>query len=154
MQRTGKYPPPPGATDILGLECVGYLIDEDGSINSKTRVMALLKGGGYADIVKTNRSTVVKLPEEMDFELAAACTETWATAFQILHFIAKVQAGETVLVHAGASGVGLALIQLAKAANMRVIATTSCPEKLQVCSEMGADLCINYKEEDFSEKVK
>ena len=146
MQRTGNYPPPPGATDVLGLECSGYL--------DSRKVMALLPGGGYAQFAKVHKDHVLEVPEFVSLEQAAAITEVWATAYQILHLVGEAKQGESILVHAGCSGVGLALTQLAKAHNMTVISTSSCAEKLQVCAKHGADHTINYKTEDFAARVK
>ena len=130
LQRKGLYPPVPGATDVLGLECAGRIFyGHDKELGP--RVIALLSGGGYAQYAKVHKSHVIEIPEGYDYELAAAVTEVWATAYQILHYIAKVQPGEHVLVHAGASGVGTAMIQLARACGAKTIAVASCDQKLK-----------------------
>jgi tumor protein p53-inducible protein 3 len=112
-QRTGNYPPPPGTTDVLGLECVGRIVVEGANTAEEklgNRVMALLPGGGYAQYVKVHASNTIPVPDSVSSQDAACFTEVWATAYQLLFYIGSAKPGETVLVHAAASGVGTALI--------------------------------------------
>mmetsp|Transcript_21713 Transcript_21713/g.29129 ORF Transcript_21713/g.29129 Transcript_21713/m.29129 type:complete len:165 (+) Transcript_21713:61-555(+) len=120
MQRMGNYPPPPGVTDVLGLECLGRLVTNPAQAGTEEetlsdhRVIALLPGGGYAQYAKVHKSHCLQVPEDYEPEAAASLMEVWCTAYQILFEVAYLKQGETVLVHAAASGVGTAMIQLAK----------------------------------------
>eukprot|EP00347_Sterkiella_histriomuscorum_P009950 403339254 len=160
MQRKGTYPPPPGSTSIIGLECAGYIVNDlselqDEKYKQNRRVMALLPGGGYAQFVTVHQNQVMDIPESFSFEQAAAIPEVWCTAFQILVLIANIQKNETVLVHAAAAGVGTSMIQLCKKYGAKVIAVSSSEKKLKFCQELGADYLINYKENpDFSKLVQ
>ncbi|MBN3302940.1 quinone oxidoreductase PIG3 isoform X2 [Amia ocellicauda] len=157
LQRRGKYPPPPGASELLGLEAAGELIELGSGCSGRwrpgDRVMALLSGGGYAEYVAAPQEHLLPVPSHFTFQQAAAIPEAWLTAFQLLHFVAAVKEGETVLVHAGASGVGTAAIQLARLAGAVPIVTAGSPEKLKMTAELGAAAGFNYKEEDFSQKT-
>jgi len=148
LQRDGHYPPPPGASDLLGLECAG--------VNAETgeRVMALLAGGGYAEEVAVHRGSVMRVPDALSFEEAAAIPEVFLTAFLNIFMLARAREGETVLIHGGGSGVGTAATTLCKLAGMRVIVTAGSDEKCARCLEHGADVAINYKSEDFVEKAR
>jgi putative PIG3 family NAD(P)H quinone oxidoreductase len=148
LQREGRYPPPPGASDILGLECAGVLAD------SGERVMALLPGGGYAEEVAVHRGSVMRVPDALSDEEAAAIPEVFLTAFLNIFMLARAQAGETVLIHGGGSGVGTAATTLCKLAGMRVIVTAGSDEKCTRCLEHGADVAINYRTEDFVERAR
>src|SRR3954452_892030 len=148
LQREGHYPPPPGASDILGLECAGV------DTNSGERVMALLAGGGYAEQVAVHKGSVMRVPDALSDEEAAAIPEGFLTAFLTIFLLARAQRGETVLIHGGGSGVGTAATTLCKLAGMRVIVTAGSDEKCARCIEHGADVAINYKTEDFGEKAK
>jgi putative PIG3 family NAD(P)H quinone oxidoreductase len=153
LQREGKYPPPPGVTDILGLEMAGTVIEVGEGVTDfevGDNVCSLLPGGGYAQQVTVDAAMLLKLPENLSFTKAAAIPEAFLTAFQALHLIAKIQPGETVLIHAGASGVGTAAIQLVKLAGAHPIATAS-GRKHQQLLDLGAELCIDYRTEDFAE---
>jgi putative PIG3 family NAD(P)H quinone oxidoreductase len=155
LQREGKYPPPPGVTDILGLEMAGTVIETgDGVTDFEVgdNVCALLSGGGYGQMIAVDVDMLLKLPERMSFTKAAAIPEAFLTAFQALHQIAKMQKGETVLIHAGASGVGTAAVQLAKHAGAKVVATASSM-KHERLESLGADRCVDYRTEDFAEEV-
>ena len=119
MQRKGNYPPPPGVTDILGLECLGQIVEDPEKANTLEEVLgetviALIPGGGYAQYAKVQRDHTLAIPTGFPLDQAAAFMEVFCTAYQILFLVSKAQAGETVLVHAAASGVGTAMIQLAK----------------------------------------
>ncbi len=160
VQRKGHYPPPKGVTDILGLECAGYLLDDasqldDGSYKNGKRVMAILPGGGYSTVVKAKKGEVMEIPANLTFEEAAAIPETWVTAYQLLHWLGKVRRDEYVLVHAGASGVGTSALQLAREAGAKAIAVCSTDEKIKACLGLGAVAGINYKKNKlFSKEVK
>ena len=147
VQREGRYPPPPGASDILGLEVAGEIVELASSITFTPlptalqvgqRVMALLSGGGYAEYAVAHVGCVVPLPASYSFEQGAATIEVYLTAFQLLSFVGKVQPGEVVLLHAGASGVGTAAVQLAKHVfDVRIIVTAGSDEKLTYCKQHG-----------------
>ncbi|GJQ11296.1 hypothetical protein GpartN1_g3087.t1 [Galdieria partita] len=155
LQRKGLYPPPPGTTQILGLECAGEVANLGPSCKRGFRegdkVMAILPGGGYADYCVVDESNLIHIPSKFSFEEAAAIPEVWITAFQLLYWIVKAQANDYVLVHAGASGVGLAAIQMAsKCLNSHVIATAGSERKLEACLHFGAKNAFNYKIQDPS----
>ncbi|WP_347157661.1 NAD(P)H-quinone oxidoreductase [Pontibacter chitinilyticus] len=155
MQREGKYPPPEGASPLLGLEIAGEVIEA--GINCTRfqkgdKVFGLLPGGGYAEYAIIHESMAMPLPDKLSMEEAAAIPEVFLTAYQALVWLGKLQAGERVLLHAGASGVGTAAIQLARAKKAEVLVTASGP-KLQACLDLGAQQAINYKEQSFEEEV-
>lgn len=154
LQRKGFYPPPPGASEILGLEAAG-IVSEVGPATVGWRVgdraACLLSGGGYAERVRVHHSALIPLPDSMPFELAAAIPEVFYTAFVNLFLEAGLSEGETVLIHAGGSGVGTAGIQMAVESGCRVIATASEP-KLESISELGA-FAVDRNSEDFVECV-
>ncbi|CEM40068.1 unnamed protein product [Vitrella brassicaformis CCMP3155] len=159
LQRQGRYPVPKGESEILGLEAAGVVVDKADDVttfNVNDRVMALLQGGGYAEFAAVPHTTVMPIPNGWDYVKAACVPEVWLTAFQHLHVIANLGEGDSVLVHAGASGVGTAAIQLARLGGASsVIATVSKEEKLDLCKRMGATGLINYKacEGRFSDQV-
>jgi len=155
LQRQGKYPPPTGESTILGLEASGVITSIGESVNNLTigdRVMALLAGGGQAEYVAVDQRLVIKVPDEISLEQAAAIPEVFLTAYQALFWEARTANESTVLIHAGASGVGTAAIQLANARGCTVI-TTSSQGKLATCKQLGSTLAINYQEHEFSEAV-
>jgi putative PIG3 family NAD(P)H quinone oxidoreductase len=155
MQREGRYPPPEGVTDILGLEMAGT-VEAQGSAcvgwNQGDRVCALLPGGGYAEYVTVPHEMAIPLPPRLSFEEAAAIPEVFLTAFQALHWHAGVESAHDVLIHAGASGVGTAAIQVARHAGARVFVTASAP-KHERCLDLGAAAAIDYRNEDFAERI-
>jgi putative PIG3 family NAD(P)H quinone oxidoreductase len=156
VQRQGYYPPPEGASEILGLECSGTVAAlgagvEDVEIGSE--VCALLAGGGYATRVAVPAGQVMPLPEGIDLVTAAALPEVAATVWSNVMMVAGLRSGDTFLVHGGAGGIGTFAIQLTKALGARVIATAGSPEKLALCCELGADVAIDYREQDFVEVV-
>lgn len=157
LQKRGVYPPPPGESEILGLEASGVIADIGPGVKGRwilgSEVMALLGGGGYAEYVAVPEELVMPVPSPLNLYQAAALPEAWLTAYQLLHFIAKVKPNETVLIHAGASGIGTAAIQLVRLSRAIPIVTAGSPEKLKFAEQMGAATGINYKEEDFSEKI-
>lgn len=149
VQREGKYPPPKGASDILGLESSGIVEqvqDDEKKWKIGDSVMCLLPGGGYGEFVAVHRDSVMSIPKGFDFKQSAAISEVFLTAFQTLCQIGGLQEGQNVLIHAGASGVGTAAIQLAKAIGCDRIITTSSGTKTATCKEYGATLAINYEE--------
>ncbi|MBN1218511.1 MAG: NAD(P)H-quinone oxidoreductase [Anaerolineae bacterium] len=157
LQRAGKYPPPPGASEILGLEMAGRIAAVGALVTGwqvGDRVCALLPGGGYAEQVNVPSQMLMRIPENWAFEQAAAIPEVFLTAFVNLFIEANLQEGETVLIHGGASGVGTAAIQLAKEAGCRVFVTAGTDEKVVRCTKLGAELAINYKKEDFAERIR
>ena len=126
LQRRGQYPPPAGVTRVLGLECAGHVArvgDRVSNVAVGDRVMALLPGGGYAQYVAVHHGHTMKVPDGLDIEQAAAIPEVWLTAYQLLHTTAGLRAGQTVLVHAGGSGVGTAAVQLVKLAGASAFVT-------------------------------
>ncbi len=157
LQRAGNYPPPPGAPDIIGLEMAGVISEMGANVRDwqvGDRVCALLAGGGYAERVAVPAALLMPIPAAWTFAQAGAMPEVYLTAFVNLYMEANLQPGETVLVHGGASGVGTAAIQLLKASGNRVIVTASSAEKCAACTALGADLVINYKQDDFVAKTK
>jgi len=157
MQRQGNYPPPPGASDIPGLEVAGTVaaLGEDViSFAVGDKVCALLAGGGYAECVAVPAVQCLPLPQGLTMVEAAALPETLFTCWTNLIDGGHLKAGETVLIHGGASGIGTTGIQLAKALGATVFVTAGSPEKCQACRTLGADLAIDYKTEDFVAVIK
>ena len=156
LQREGRYPPPPGASTILGLECAGRIIEAGANVSAwrvADRAMALLPGGGYAEEAVVHAGSLMPVPEIISLEEAGAIPEAFLTAFLNVFLLAKARAGETILIHGGGSGVGTAVITLAKLAGLRVIVTAGSDEKCTRCLEHGADAAINYRTEDFAERA-
>ncbi|MBD2846310.1 NAD(P)H-quinone oxidoreductase [Paenibacillus sp. IB182496] len=156
LQRIGKYPPPPGASDILGLEMAGVVEragEGAGPWRLGDRVCALLPGGGYAERAVIPAGMAIAIPERLGFEEAAALPEVFLTAYLNLFRLGRLTAGERVLIHAGASGVGTAAIQLAREAGAVPIVTAGSAAKLDACAALGAVCGINYKEERFADRV-
>jgi len=144
-QRYGKYPPPAGATNILGLEAVGEIV-EDGQCSGQY-YLTILVGGGYAQYVTVPREHLVPIPKGFELQNAAAIPEVWMTAFQLLTKVASLKPGDNVLIHAGASGVGTAAVQIVKdyGANPYVVVGTQ--DKIDYCKGLGALEGFNYKED-------
>ncbi|WJG07859.1 NAD(P)H-quinone oxidoreductase [Aliiglaciecola sp. LCG003] len=154
LQRQGKYPAPAGESTILGLEVAGRVTalgDKADNWKVGDMVFGLVAGGGYAEYVNVDQTHLITKPENVDFSSAAGIAEVFLTAYQSLFTIANLQPGHRVLIHAGASGVGLAAIQLAKRHGCQVAVTSSTATKLAQCKNTGADLLINYKQQDFVE---
>lgn len=157
MQRQGSYPPPPGASDILGLEVSGHVVEigPGGSgVSIGDEVCALLSGGGYAEYVAVPVGQVLPVPRGLSLLEAASLPEAVSTVWSNLVIEARLQQNETVLIHGGSSGIGTMAIQVAKGLGARVIVTAGSADKLTACAELGADVLINYKEEDFLDQVK
>lgn len=152
LQRRGFYPPPKGASEILGLECAGTVAAQGADVQDPpvgARVMALLAGGGYAEKVVVPREHLIPIPETMSFTDAAAIPEAFMTAHEALVTEGQTQPGNTVLIHAAAGGVGTAAVQLAKLLGADVVATAGSPAKLERVKQLGADVMVNYREDDF-----
>jgi len=154
LQRRGGYAPPPGASPILGLELAGEVVQPVGEWRSGDRVMAVVTGGGYAEVAAVPAGMAMRIPERFSYQEAAAIPEAFLTAYLNLFTLGRLQSGEVALIHAGASGVGTAAIQLARAAGARAIVTAGSDEKLALCRELGAELAINYKSESFADRVQ
>ena len=154
MQRQGKYPPPPGASAIPGLEIAGEVIEVGDGVtwpNPGDQVCALVAGGGYAELAVADAPLCLPVPAGLTPIEAAALPETFFTVWSNLFDRAGLKAGESVLIHGGSSGIGTTAIQLAKAFGATVFTTAGNEEKCKVCRELGADLVINYNDEDFVE---
>ena len=152
LQRQGFYPPPPGASDVLGMECSGTVSavgDGVGAWSVGDEVCALLASGGYADKVAVPAGQVMPVPAGVDLVTASALPEVAATVWSNVFMIAGLQPGETMLVHGGAGGIGTMAIQLAHALGATVAATAGSEEKLETCRSLGADITVNYREDDF-----
>ena len=157
LQRQGKYTPPPDASTILGLECAGTVLavgDQVKRWNVGDRVCALLGGGGYADQVTVPADHVLPVPADLDLVDAAALPEVLTTVWSNVFMIAALQPRELLLVHGGGGGIGTMAIQLAHALGARVATTVGSAQKAAACSALGADLVINYREQDFVEEVQ
>jgi putative PIG3 family NAD(P)H quinone oxidoreductase len=157
LQRQGLYPPPPGASSILGLECAGEVAEvADGVAGWQVgdRAMALLTGGGYAEEVVVPAGCAMKVPDALSFEEAAGIPEVFLTVFLNVFELAALPDGGSVLVHGGGSGIGTAAIQLVKRAGGTIVVTAGSPEKCALCLELGADRAVNYREEDFVAAVR
>jgi len=156
-QRAGHYPPPPGASHILGLDMAGRILEMGQNVSGwevGDRACALIPGGGYAERVVVPSQMLMPIPDGWSYEQGAATPEVFLTAFVNIFMEADFKEGETVLLHGGGSGVGTAAIQLVRQAGGRMIVTAGKPEKIDKCLELGADLAINYREEDFAARVQ
>ena len=152
MQRQGHYPPPPGASDVLGLECAGTVsaVGEGvGDWSVGDQACALLSGGGYAEKVAVPVGQLMPVPAGVDLVTAASLPEVACTVWSNVFMVAGLQPDETFLVHGGGGGIGAMAIQVAHALGARVLTTAGSPAKLERCRELGADVVINYREEDF-----
>ncbi|MEU2559666.1 NAD(P)H-quinone oxidoreductase [Streptomyces longispororuber] len=157
LQRQGFYDPPPGASPYPGLECSGRIAALGPGVTGWAvgdEVCALLAGGGYAEKVAVPAGQLLPVPKGVDLVTAAALPEVTATVWSNVFMVAHLRPGETFLVHGGASGIGTMAIQLAKALGARVAVTAGGPEKLEFCRELGADVLIDYREQDFVEEVR
>jgi len=157
LQRQGFYPPPPGASEVIGLECSGTIAAvgegvEQWSVGDE--VCALLAGGGYASRVVVPAGQVMPVPEGVDLVTAAALPEVAATVWSNVFMVAGLKPSETFLVHGGAGGIGTFAIQLASTLGARVMTTGGTAEKLAFCASLGADVTINYRDEDFVDVVR
>lgn len=156
LQRRGLYPPPPGASDLPGLEVAGTVAavgPQTTRVKPGDRVCALLTGGGYAEYALADEGSCLPAPAGLSFEQAAALPETFFTVWANVFDDAALQPGETLLVHGGTSGIGVAAIALARAFGAKVIATASSPEKLDAILALGADAAFNYASDPWPEKI-
>ena len=157
LQRQGFYPPPPGAPEYPGLECSGRVIALGAGVDSLSvgdEVCALLSGGGYAEQVAVPIGQVMPVPTGVDLVTAAGLPEVACTVWSNLVMVAGLQRGEWLLVHGGGGGIGTMAIQVARLLGARVAVTAGSPEKLAACAELGAEVCINYKDDDFVEVMR
>ncbi len=157
MQRQGNYPPPPGASQLIGLECSGVVEQVGDGVDgwrAGDEACALLAGGGYAELVAVPAGQLLPVPSGVDLVTAAALPEVAATVWSNVFMLAGLQPGEVLLVHGGAGGIGTMAIQLAVAVGARVAVTAGSPDRLQRCAEYGADILIDHKQQDFVEEVK
>jgi len=155
LQRQGKYPPPPGASPVLGLEIAGIVVKKGSKVfkwNSGDKVFGLIPGGGYAQYAVIHEDMALRIPDNLSFEQAAAIPEVFLTAYQALFWLAELKPSEYILIHAGASGVGTASIQLARESGAKIIITASS-EKHYICKELGAEILIDYKTQSFKDVV-
>ncbi|PPG69941.1 NAD(P)H-quinone oxidoreductase [Rathayibacter rathayi] len=156
-QRGGVYPPPPRASEILGIEVSGSIAalgDGMSGFTEGDEVCALLSGGGYAEYVAVDAGLVLPVPEGVGLVSAAALPETTATVWSNLVMVAGLASTDTVLLHGGGSGIGTTGIQIASALGVRVAVTAGSPRKLDACRALGADILIDYHEEDFVERIR
>ena len=155
LQAAGYYPPPPGESEIMGLECAGEIVDAgDTDRQVGEKVACLLAGGGYAEYVAVPAGQLLPIPEGYSYEQAAAVVEVAATVWSNLGMLTGLAAGQTVLIHGGAGGIGTFAIQLAKHLGAQVAVTAGSVEKLEACRRLGADILINYREENFADVLK
>lgn len=157
LQRQGFYPPPPGASDILGLECSGVIAEIGSDVHGwkvGDRVAALLAGGGYAEKVAVPATQLLPVPEGLDLRAAGSLPEVACTVWSNLVMECGLHAGQVLLVHGGGGGIGTHAIQVGKALGARVAVTAGSADKLERCAELGAEILINYREADFVEVVR
>ncbi|MEU6221005.1 NAD(P)H-quinone oxidoreductase [Streptomyces sp. NPDC047022] len=157
LQRQGFYNPPPGASLYPGLECSGRISALGDGVSGWAvgdEVCALLAGGGYAEKVVVPAGQLLPVPQGLDVRQAAALPEVTCTVWSNVFMVAHLRPDETLLVHGGTSGIGTMAIQLAKALGARVAVTAGSKEKLERCAELGADVLINYREQDFVEEIR
>ena len=157
LQREGNYPPPTGSTDILGLECAGTIVSVGAALTMDRigeRVTALLNGGGYAQKVAISLGQVMSVPEGVSILDAGALPEVACTVWSNLTKVLQLREGSTILIHGGGSGIGTFAIQVAKVLGAKVAVTAGSQEKLNTCASLGADVLINYKEQDFVDVIR
>ena len=157
LQADGKYPPPPGASDIIGLEVAGTIARVGDGVTGFSvgqQVCALLAGGGYAEYVSAPARQVMPVPDGVGLEDAAALPEAACTVWSTVVMGAQMAPDEFILIHGGASGIGTHAIQIARALGARVAATAGSPAKLALCGELGAEVVISHRDDDFVERVR
>jgi putative PIG3 family NAD(P)H quinone oxidoreductase len=156
MQREGKYPPPPGASDVLGLECAGHVLAVGAGVEGWAvgdPACALLAGGGYAEQVVVPAGQVAPVPAGIDQVPAGGLVEVAATVWSNVFMLAGLQRGETLLIHGGAGGIGTMAIQLGVALGATVAVTAGSPARLERCAALGAQVLVNHREQDFVAEV-
>ena len=157
LQRQGLYPPPPGVSEILGMECAGDVIEVASDVRGwriGDRAMALLPGGGYAEEAVVDAGSAMRVPDALSWDEAGAMPEVFLTAHLNVFELARAKRGEILLIHGGGSGVGTAGTTLGKLAGLKVIVTAGSKEKCDRCVAHGADMAINYRQEDFVERAR
>lgn len=157
LQRQGHYPPPPGASDIPGLECAGVVVETGSAVTAwqvGDRVAALLTGGGYAERVAVPQGQLLAVPDGLDLVEAAGLPEAVCTAWSNLVMVGRLSAGEVVLIHGGSGGVGSVAIQLAHALGATVAATAGGPERVERCRQLGATIGIDHRSDDLVEVLR
>ncbi|OBG61077.1 NAD(P)H-quinone oxidoreductase [Mycobacterium sp. E1715] len=157
LQAAGKYPPPPGASEIIGMEVSGVVAEAGEGVtdwSARQEVCALLAGGGYAEYVAVPAGQVMPIPSRVDLIDAAGLPEVACTVWSNLVLTAHLGKGQLLLMHGGASGIGTHAIQVARALGARVAVTAGSAEKLEFCRELGAEITINYRDEDFVERLR
>ncbi len=157
LQRQGMYPPPPGASPLLGLECAGEVAEVGVDVRGwrvGERVMALLPGGGYAEEAVVHHGSAMHVPDALSDDEAGAFPEVFLTAFSNLFMLGEIQPGGAALIHGGGSGVGTASIRLLSEAGMTAIVTAGSDEKCQRCRDLGASVAINYRAGEFAAAVR
>ncbi|MFI7117758.1 NAD(P)H-quinone oxidoreductase [Amycolatopsis sp. NPDC049868] len=157
LQRQGNYPPPPGASEILGLECSGTIAEIGEGVEGwriGDEVCALLAGGGYGEKVAVPAGQLLPLPAEVELLAAAGLPEVACTVWANVVMHAGLSEGDVLLVHGGAGGIGTHAIQVAKALGATVAVTAGSEERLESCRQLGADIAINYREQDFVEVLR
>lgn len=155
LQRMGKYPPPQGASPVLGLEISGVVVEKGSKVfkwKIGDKVFGLIPGGGYAQFAVIHEDMAIRIPDNLSFEQAAAIPEVFLTAYQSIVWLAGLKASEYIIIHAGASGVGTAAIQIARELGAKIIITASV-EKHFICRELGAEILIDYKTQNFKDVV-
>jgi putative PIG3 family NAD(P)H quinone oxidoreductase len=157
LQRQGHYPPPPGASDVIGLECAGTIAEVGDGVSGWSiggEVCALLAGGGYAERVAVPAGQLLPVPRGVDLVTAAGIPEVACTVWANVFMLARLRADEVLLVHGGAGGIGTMAIQLAHRHGATVLCTAGSEAKLALCRELGADFAFNYRDEDFVERAR
>ncbi len=157
LQRAGGYPPPPGASDIPGLELAGTIVALGANVEGPAlgdEICALVAGGGYAEYCVASAALALPVPKGFDLEMAAAIPETFFTVWTNVFDRGRLQAGETILIHGGSSGIGTTAIQLAKRFGATVLTTVGNDAKVAACLGLGADRAINYRTEDYVQVIK
>ncbi len=157
LQREGNYPAQSGASEILGLELSGEVIEAGANVDRfgpGDRVYGLSGGGGYGELAAFHQDLAMRIPESWDFATAASIPEVFFTSNTALRTLGSLQAGERVLVHAGGSGIGISAIQIAKLVGAEVLITAGSATKCERAADLGADVTINYREQDFAEAVR
>ncbi|MCP2166693.1 NAD(P)H-quinone oxidoreductase [Goodfellowiella coeruleoviolacea] len=157
LQRQGLYPPPPGASEILGLECSGTIVELGADVTGwqvGDEVCALLAGGGYAELVAVPAAQLLPVPDGVGLVASAALPEVACTVWATVVMNAGLRAGEVLLVHGGAGGIGTHAIQVGKALGATVAVTAGSAERLEQCRRLGADILVNYREQDFVAELR
>jgi putative PIG3 family NAD(P)H quinone oxidoreductase len=157
LQAAGKYPPPPGASEIIGMEVSGVIAEVGSAVPGWSvgqEVCALLSGGGYAEYVAVPAGQVMAIPDGVDLDDAAGLPEVACTVWSNLVLTAHLSEGQLLLLHGGASGIGTHAIQVARALGARVAVTAGSAEKLETCRDLGAQITINYRDEDFVARLR